>query len=141
MKLYWSPKEVALLIDERFPAMRQVKRNGKRVTEPHPQAGELNIRKIRRWLHTEGALIKRSPSLCKIRGGVVLTSAKMRELWPDMWDKYCADKSLFDDDEGPCGHENTIALVDSVDWCINCGAHRYDVQGADWVLPVPALPG
>lgn len=139
MKLYWSPKEVALLIDERYPARREVKRKGKRVTEPHPRAGELNVRQVRRWLHANGALIKRNPKLCKIRGGVVLPSSKMRELWPEMWDKYCADTSVFDDD-GPCEHDNNVGLVnEQIWWCAHCGA--YSLDGSDeWVLPQPALP-
>ena len=142
MKLYFSPKEVAMLIDERFPEFREVKRNGKKVTERHPKAGELNIRKVRRWLHAEGVLIKRNPGLCKIRGGVVLPSSAMRELWPHMWDKYCADSAMFDDEHGaPCEHDNVKTLVPNrVDWCENCGAHQFHGRGNRWVLPHPGPP-
>ena len=54
-----------------------------------------------------------------------------------MWDKYCADSAMVDDEHGaPCEHDNVKTLVPNrVDWCENCGAHRLCQVG----LSIPAM--
>lgn len=94
---------------------------------------EPNTRKVRRWLQDAGALIRR-PGVTR---QLVMPLAKFQELFPELWDHYCALNEVWDA-PAACKHPQPDRYVDMW-WCDVCGGVTHD-RGKTWKLPTLPRP-
>ncbi len=89
----------------------------------------LNTRKALHWMKQSGVAVKRPGAFHQW----MMPVDKVREAWPEMWEKYCMEQGMWDALDA-CEHDDTSEVGDAVEWCGTCGGIR--VLGAsDWRLP------
>jgi len=89
----------------------------------------LNTRKALRWMKQSGVAFRRPGA----HHQYMMPFDKVREKWPELWDKYCIEEGMWDA-LAECDHDDTSEIGNVVEWCNMCGGVR--VLGAsDWRLP------
>ena len=49
---------------------------------------------------------------------------RFRQTHHDLWDRYCAEESMFEEFEDPCDHPEPMDLGAGLLWCPRCGGLR-----------------
>lgn len=79
----------------------------------------INTRKILRWMQESGVAVRRPGA----HHQWMMPFERVREKWPEMWDRYCIEEGMWDALEA-CEHADAYVLPDHLRWCYVCGAIR-----------------